>query len=356
MILYSLAFVSFFLCWVIVPYALYVKLLTCAAFLILMKDKYMVKLERIHLLLILFLAWIALGSFLSEYPTQSFLGFHLRGEGLITYVVMFALAWFYWLTFKTYHAMTGLCALILFITITLFMLLTDENFQLAAFTPVAIGSICAVFAVLLWSIEPLMVLCIMPFIAFSGCRSAFLAVLCSICLFVGLKLGFKKLLPYACGLMVVLGLIACFSPIRTKLASMDIGKMGFGARTGWILQADKLNEALPLQGFGIDTLHHYLKPVGDSNKAARSSDRSICDRSHNIMFDIILQTGWIGFYIFLLIASLCIWTTLNNRSVQNILCLSVLFGWFIFGLLNPQGVYSTFLAFWSVFGIRENDK
>lgn len=350
--IYSLAFLSFFFSWTVVPCPMYYKLGFCAAFLLMVTPRYDFKLQPLHWLLIGWLVWCGICCWNSAYPVLSWVGYHLRVEGFLTWIVMASLAYFYWRVTLTETFMQLGCALTLLLTLILNNVLSDEQFQLIAFTPVALGSLCAVMAVTLYSIGPWMTVFIIPFIALSNNRSGLIAAIASLMVFIALRTGFKRFLRIGGVFALLAGLIVICSPLKTKFAHISPSSMGSGARPQWILQAEDLSMALPVTGFGLDTLSKYLKPVASLDKYGSTP---VADKTHYLPYDIILMTGWIGYALFLAMAGVAVWIGITYRTERNVLCLSILTGWFVFGLFNPQGCYSTFIAIWAVFGLREGE-
>ncbi len=351
MIPYSIAFVAFFFSLVLAPCPMFYKLLFSSCMLLLVDGKKIVKYTSNHRLFLVWMVWITICCVFSAYPYISFIGYHLRVEGLLTWVVMAALAYFYWTVFETHLPMIGLCAGILILSLFGLTFLPQEQFYLIGFTPVALASICCVFSVLLWSASPPLVLLMIPLLIYSNSRSAVIGSMAGIGLFILMKsANWKKILLYSSSALIAMAILIQFTPLKAKFANIKPSAIGKGARAHWIKEGAKMTLTLPVTGLGLDTLGKYLTEAPDADYR---HVHAICDKTHFFLLDIILMTGWIGFLIFLFMAYSSIKTTLAYQSDRNITCLCVMAAWAVFGCFNPQGCYSTMLAIWAFMGVRK---
>ena len=334
------------------------------------------KLDLHHKLFFTWLAWCGIGIFFSEYPLMAFQGFYpYRGEGLLTFLILTCFALSYWKVFDSLRPlgwiMAGIC-LFLFIAFVVIVYFWEgdygdrsyaKNFFDRALLPdVAVASFACQTGAIMAYIHPLLGLIAALPLVDAASRSGLIALFVSLTTFViltkktNLTISSKKLGKYCLVGIVVLGLsfllVGKIVGMNQKLTSIPkIQTMGSGARSQWILQGANLASRLPLTGFGLDTLSNYLQtPTGGQWKEMR---RYISDRTHNIMYDIILQTGWVGFTMLLLTLGYAVAICVHHPDRHNIACLCALIAWGIFAHANPHGMLGNSTALICLFGIRK---
>ncbi len=353
MITYSLAFLAFFFSMVLVPCPMYYKLLISGCFMLLMNEKHALKLANHHIMFLVWMAWILICCWFSDYRYISMVGYHLRVEGLLTWIVMASLAYFYWVTFAERDAMSILCLVVMLLTVTGLNILSTDMFNLIAFTPVALGSICCVMFILFWSVSPAASILVVPFFIASNSRSAIVASIVAVAVYSLLKSkDAKKLTIYATLALLIISAVIYCTPLKQKFSNIKVGSIGTGARSHWIKEGAKQSLHLPITGYGLDVLANYLTPAPTSEYRQRNAN---CDKTHFLVMDILLMTGWIGLGIFSVMAWYALKTAYYYRSDHNITCFSVLVAWFVFGMFNPTGMYSTMIAIWAFIGLRKHE-
>lgn len=338
------------------------RLLMVCSLLLLVRFNYKLIIDLHHGLWFIFMAWVGIGIFYSDHPMLAFQGFYpYRCEGYLTFLVMTLLAVIYWKTFESIKPLCYTVGIIcLALTVSQYMNITIYNYDRIFLPSVARSSTAAESGPLLMLIHPfLAILSVFPILA-SGNRSALVALFVG-CIFY-LWFRFKhhltkeerKFIPPL--LPVMVGIIfLCLLPLaHEKLTKIpNLLHLGTGARSSWILQGSNLSHALPITGFGLDTLGEYLKPPQGAGYEDLS--RFICDRTHFIPYDIILMTGWIGYTIVLLAFGYALAITLKWPEAENLACFGVVLTWAVFNCANPSGLLSNSIALTALFGIKKGD-
>lgn len=352
------------------------RLTIACCLLLLVRKAHSFKLQVHHCLFIAWVVWCSIGVFFSEFPSYAFYGFYpYRGEGIITLLILTCFAFTYWQTFNTIKEL-GIILLVSALLIMfghLFIVIywrgdfgTVEHakiwFEKFFISGVGIGSLMSTGFPILSSVFPwLFMISIIPIID-STCRSALFAFACLTPI---LAWRYYKSLITVKGVAITWAFVCLLlftSPIWFKLFHIEqklaqipnISRnldANYGARPQWILQANSLSRSLPLTGFGLDTLSEYLRdPKGQEWRSY-----FISDRTHNIAYDIILMTGWLGYTILLLSFGYALAVAINYPSNQNFLCICSVIGWIIFGLFNPHGTLGNIVALIALFGIRKEE-
>lgn len=323
------------------------------------------KLDLHHKLFIAFVAWCAIGVCFSDYPMMAFHGLlPYRGEGILTLFVVTALAFSYWKAFDRINYLAVFCFIACVgIMITYFVMVPWEQaswtgnsvykarFDLMFVPDVALASFACLSGALLLGINPWLAVAAFPVILISQNRTAMYSLLIvSIGYFI---LKSKKKVCLVSFMLSGIALILMIAPLLpgklVKLPSTQ--QIGHGARSQWLLQGADLAASLPLTGFGLDTLSQYLDaPTGEENEGLK---KFICDKTHNIGMDLILQTGWIGFTLILLSFGWAVAICVNHPNNHNITCLLACCAWIVFGMANPHGLLTNSIALTSLFGIRK---
>ncbi len=349
--LYTIAFFLFFFGLTLNSNPFIYKLLTCCIPLIVMPNLKKIKFQPLHYLFFAWLAWAFVCSLCSDHTQISLLGYHLRMEGFLTYLVMSCLAVIYWGTHDQIGILKVYCMGILLITITLFGMFSLGQFNNIAFSNVSMASLIAVIGVILYSIQPIETIIIIPFLFICNNRSAIISLVLGLACYILLKHGLKRILKPLMYFSAVIMIIVMCSPLLIKVKSFHLDTLGHGARTQWARQAIKMSTRLPLTGYGLDTLSMYLKPANGGFYEIGAK----CDKTHNIGLDCVLMLGWLGFGLSLFMLLGAFRVTWLNRTDQNIMCFSVIVAWLAFNMFNPSGIYSTVIAMICFLGIKEKD-
>lgn len=323
------------------------RLFACAILLVIAEPRLKPKLEITQKLFLAWLAWAALSCALSPHSEMALQGYYLRSEGLLTWLVLTCFAFAYWSYYEGAKAMTLLLTVS---CLVLFWFMRSPEEMPFIMPEVALGGFAALAAVYIYGnfggCVPLLPL--IPLL-YSGQRSAIAAVVAGIaCRYVFIPLSaraWKTLLVVACLCAAIIPL----TPLKAKLAHSNPFTIGQGARSDWIRQAYDLSFDRPLTGFGLDTLSKYLQPASEAYR----HKSAIPDRTHNIAFDLILQTGWVGYLLALLVLGAAFGVTWKGRNERNVTCFCVLVAWIVYGLFNPQGVPAHALALIAIYGIRK---
>jgi len=322
------------------------KLLFVAFLLILVETPTKLNFELPQYLFLAWLAWAAICCFSSDHVQLAVNGFHLRLEGLITYVLLATYAVYYWWIFRNISALRWFLAVALVIIPLLYMFLPQRTFQIVVMTEIAMAAMASLGAVLLWGLTPSTILIALLAIVLSANRTACVSMFSGIVVyFILQKMRFKR------EIILIVLVIACilpFTQLARRFSDINFETLGTGARTQWLVQAFKLSQDRPILGYGLDTLSLYLKPAtGPTQEAA-----VLTDKVHNIAFDIILQTGYPGFLLAFACLVSAIFITYKHRTEQNIACLAVVIAWLAFGMLNPHGILGHLVMIVSLFGIK----
>lgn len=301
-----------------------------------------------HKLFFAFLCWTALCCFMSPWPALAVYGFHMRYEGLLTYVICLFLAIEYWKNFATVKGIT-LPLILLSVIYPFIHSYTPEWAGWLLVPQVAIGAMCAVGFGILYPINRYLTLPIAIAGIWTGSRAFFVCMILTIA--ITECLNFKQIWRLkwflaAFGLLVAL--VLPFTPLKQKLENTRFDFQG--SRSQWIYQAIGISKALPLTGYGLDTGSEWLKPA--KGRTAEHKD-VIADRVHNIYFDVLIWTGWIGAFIAVIMISWTLLTAFTNRTLENVACGLGIASYLAFSVFNPLGAPSLALFFICILGVRK---
>lgn len=322
---------------------------TIAGLIIVMTHKKQEKLCLPQVMFLIWLAWAVLCCVLSDFPRLAIEGFYLRVEGLLSWATLTAAAYLTDKTSKTNYAlMAFLCAISLILLVLKAIFYSDIRFQAYVIENVALSSFAACAFVFLWTYgSPYMSAFAIGLLVIATTRSGLFAamagILCYYLMKGTLKTAYKKIVA----LLGILTILILFTPIKQKIENLNYTFTG--SRSQWLKQSEVMTKALPLTGYGLDTLSHYLKPA----KGETRQRLAIAERVHFLPLDICLQTGWIGLTLFMLFVGSAIAFATKNPSGINLAAASVLVTWFIFGCINPQGLHSLLLTLVCVFQMKK---
>ena len=343
-ILFSLALIALFIAPGFTSNQFLNRLLACTALLLLVSPKAFHKPNVAQWMAILWIGWSIFCSFYSEHPAQSFYGFHLRWEGAITLMLFIVLGVYASSVGKDLSDIRWAVAGTMVILLLSLLVRHYPNYSNIFLSPIALAGLVAVGSIYLVSWHPLWLVAVLPLLIFSQNRTGLITAFIGIGLFYVLTRRFRTIHVAVTILALIIGAIG----FRERLAAINPSVLGIGSRAQWIMQAEDHAKALPLTGFGPDVLGHYLnRSTGNSVDKVR-----FYDKTHNILFDTILQTGWIGYTLAALTFGATIAVVIHHPTPQNIACLCVIITWITFGFLNPQGVPAHTLALLAIFKLR----
>jgi hypothetical protein len=368
MLQFSLAFLALIFIPGLTSNFLVNKLFGCAAILcLLIKPGFKVKYCNVQYLFVIWLVWTFLGANLAENNSIASTGYWGRMEGFLTWALLACMAWTYWACtekettfelFKLPVTMRGLdliftCSLLVFTALITIIMFFWPVQSIAFYTNImpdnALAGFASIGSVLLFAYTPIAAI------------PSILAALCSenrtvlISIFVGISsfyflTNFKKSMKTIAIVLLVVCAVVPFTNIGHRISTLNVDVMGIGSRSQWVLQGSDLARSVPVTGYGLDTLSRYLKPA----KGEYVHRDVVVDRTHFLPIDLILQTGWLGYYLVLAMLACAIHVTLKYKTKQNIICLSVIVAWIAFNCINPSGVYGHLLMLIAIFGIRKD--
>lgn len=329
------------------------RVLACA-FCLLAVDMGRFKLGVVQWCFLAWLAWtIACTFFLGSRADFAFQGFNMRMEGLPTWIVITALAYAFWsLTdrFMWFVGFMGLATVYLCFKLDL-MALHESFFAVTVFPKMALAAFTTFAALSFWMVNPVCVTFALPLLVHSN-RAAVIALLVGIAVFHGFRDGHRimkgKTLALAASGIALLMVAIVLSPVGAKFRALNPDTIGQGARTQWLVQASELTRDMPLTGYGMDSLSRQLKPA----QGLMSEKNTVADKCHNIIYDLILSTGWIGYTLALLTFGTALGVTWLYRSSTNIACFALVCAWITFNLMNPTGMMGHACMLIGLFGIR----
>ena len=370
MIPFSLAFLALIFIPGISSNFLVNKLFGCAAILcLLLKPGFKIKFCSVQYLFGLWLAWVFVGSTFSDNNTIASIGYWGRMEGFLTWGLLSAMAWAYWTgceeetkfeLFKLPVTMRGLdlifiASLLIFTSIVLVIMFVWPVQSMAFFLKImpdnALAGFSSIGAVLLFAYTPIAAIPAVLAALCSANRTVLIAIVSGITCFY-LLTNFKRSLRASIIVFLILLAIIPFTTIGKRISTLNTSVMGIGSRSQWVLQGSELSKSVPVMGYGLDTLSVHLKPA----KGKYIHKGVVVDRTHFLPIDLILQTGWIGYYLALAMLACALHVTLKYRTKQNIICLSVIVSWIAFNCINPSGVYGHLIMLIALFGIRKDQK
>lgn len=228
--------------------------------------------------------------------------------------------------------------------------LHESFFAVTVFPKMSLAAFTTFAALSFWMVHPVCVTLALPLLVHSN-RATVIALMVGFAVYHGFRIGKilkgTKLALTASGI-AFLAMAIAFSPVGKKFMALDPDTFGQGARTQWLVQASDLTYNMPLTGYGIDSLSRHLKPA----TGPMSEKNAVADKCHNIIFDLILSTGWIGYTLALLTFGAALGVTWFYRSSTNIACFALVCAWITFNLMNPTGMMGHACMLIGLFGIR----
>lgn len=331
------------------------KLLACSGLLLLGDDR-----GRCHSVVkwwvVALAVWLAVGVVYSEHPALAMQGHWWRWEGFITWLVLGVLAvrvwqqegiggseWKWEGTLNCVRA--TVCVLVVVVTVLAFTM-KPEFFSAQIMPKMAVGGFAAMAGVLLASWHPVWLLSVIPLVVYSQCRASVVAILVGVWVFLFMDhptvpRSWRKV--HVITILVAVCILSCC--LAPKFLTANPSSVGTGPRAQWIIQAGELSHRLPLTGFGLDTQGYYLQSAGEHG--------ALADRVHNVLFDVLLQTGWIGVTLAMLMVGAAVGLTVFVPTPHNRACLAVVAAWIVYGMFNPQGIPAHALMLIALLGIRK---
>lgn len=323
------------------------KLLACVVACLCLSPEKAFKIFPHHWAVFGWLVWAAIGCILSPFPSLAIYGFHLRYEGLITFVLLVYLA-FEWSKNMELGAIGWIGSALSVAYLLLIPLLHDTELSWLMLPKVPMAGLLAVAFGVAYHQNRWLGLPIIACGMATGSRSfilcAGLAVACSECLKTE-NLHIKRIVVLA-SLLIVSVAILPFTPLAGKLKNTEFS--GTGARAQWILQADTLSKSIYPWGLGLDTGSTWLKDP----KAVYAEKGAISDKVHNVFYDILVCTGWVGLIIVFLGLGSCIYHAFYYPTIRNEAAAIGILCYMVFGVMNPTGIPATALMLICVFNLK----
>lgn len=319
-----------------------------------------IKKEKIQAPAILLLAWFAwafLCSYLSDNFNLAIFGFHKRWEGLNTWALAIAFGWLFWRSSKLERLFVS-CGTILAICL-LAMIFYPDIYRRIIYGHITISAFVTVVSCMLMALHPACIAISVPFIYFTQQRS----------MLIGLFLGAvtylifnRKAITRTQWISIGIASLVALAVVSPKLIKINPSTFGTGARSQFFNQSIDLFTMKPFTGYGVDTLSTVVKPItgklAETIKVETRDNKTVdisvqADRAHNILLDIILQTGFVGAVLLILAITRSFCITLKNQSRTNLACLCGIMGFIGFGMLNPTGIPAIFMFCLCLMGIKE---
>lgn len=340
------------------------RLTIVACLLLLVRRKFNFKFQSHHYLFLAWLAWSGIGVYFSDYPFLAFYGFYpWRCDGWLVWLIVACFAYLYWSVYENLKPL-AFTSLLVILTLCIGHFIIFRRFDpeyapiyfARFFLPqVAVSSFISQASLTLACFHPLLPL-IGLFPLLDVASRIGLTALAVGSTFLTIR-RYKANVTLKKGILIGLSAIALcvamlpFMKLEEKLTKLPSFSKEPGARTQWLMQSWHLSQSLPVFGFGLDSLSEYLQtPKGNDFK---DLGKVISDRSHNLMADIVLTTGWIGFGLLLFSFGYALKTAWLLPNEQNVICAIILVSYVIFGLANPHALIGNIMAVIALLGIRK---
>ena len=346
------AFISLHFCPPLVSSYQLTHLLACCACLLLVAPKWRHSWTLPSAYFAAWLAFAVIGGCFQPGWYWHIYGDYLRYEGAATWVLLTVMAALYWQLKRNTAWLELACVMVLLLQTAAILYRWDGADFIMGETKIAVAAFACVAGALLYAAHPAMLLFAAVPLAWGCNRGALAAVCVGIVVYhaftANTRLEWRKI---AC---IAAILTALSIPLTQKLLSTSV--TGYGPRSQWMLQASAIASGCPVAGFGFDTQIDYLNnPVGPASEAkAHPGSTYKSDRCHNIAFDTILQTGWVGYTLLLLSLGAAIGTVILHKTGKNCALLAAVAAFVTFSLFNPAGTPSLGLAICCLFGIRKD--
>jgi hypothetical protein len=321
------------------------KLALSTMFLISCREGQRISFETHHKLYFGWLGMAAISSITSYWPSIAIYGFHYRYEGLLTYIVVTCLAVYYWRNYDT--LMVLYLASLIGCTAWLIakFYLDDETLGWLLLPPLAISGLSAVMFGATYMISRKASLPFLLFGLVAGYRAFLLSAMVSFIIGELIRRDLKAYWKQTLVVIVAILAVLPFTPLLNKIKNTNFTLSG--SRSQWIQQAWVAANHMPLQGYGLDSGSEILK----TPKGKTAEKDVISDRVHNIIFDILLWSGWFGLgMVFMVFWYLCR-ATYQNLSNVNLACFMGVLCYALFNIVNPSGVPSLAAMLICLFGI-----
>lgn len=310
-------------------------------------------------LLMIWFAWAFLCSLMSDYFTLSLFGFPRRWEGLATWALAISFGWMAWRS-ASLNAILTTCIMICSICL-LTMMIIPELFRDIIYTHIAVAAFVSIVACMLMAKHFAWVVISLPFLYFTQNRTMIVAMAFGVAAYVAVN--HKKITKLHWYAIAALSL-AVFLAASPKLLRLNPYGIGQGARVQMVQQALDHITMKPFMGYGIDTqskIFREIKGEREESTIEVMEDGSKVklmpktDRAHNFLLDLVLQTGFIGLAIWLFSLTRMGYSAFNNPTQTNLACFYGIAAFMGYGLLNPSGIPSIFLACLCIMGIERKE-
>ena len=315
MIWWLAAFISLHFCPPLVSSYQLTHLLACCACLLLATPKWRHSWALPSAYFCGWLAFAVIGGCFSDSWYWHIYGDYLRYEGTVTWVLLTCMAALYWRLRRNSARLELACVIVLLLQTCAIIYNSDAADFIMGETRIAVAAFACVAGVLLYASHPAMLLFAAVPLAWGCNRGALAAVVVGVTVYHVLTM---KSLPSSRQLLGIAAIMTALTiPLTAKLMATKV--TGIGPRSQWMLQASAIASGCPVAGFGFDSQIDYLtNPIGpNSESLAHPGSTFKSDRCHNIAFDMILQTGWVGYTLLLLSFGAAIGITYHARTGMN---------------------------------------
>lgn len=306
------------------------------------------KIRPVGKLYLVWLAWTAIGCFLSPWPWLAIQGYHSRQEGLIAYITLTIFALLYWQCFEDFMPLFISLGILGISLPFLSTVMEPTTFNWLCSPPVAQSALFAIGTAILYSMHRSFVILTICGLVNANMRSGLIGAIAGILVYEALTFkGRKKALGWLLTLFVGLALVLPFTKLGYKLSKTDFSFAG--SRSQWALAALESAYSMPLTGWGLDVGSEILKPA-----TGPTADKgAVADKTHNIIYDLLIFTGWPGLALALFIFVYSAFLTWETKNPINITCMSGLAAFAACGFINPLGLPGICLALVCLFGLRK---
>jgi len=310
------------------------------------------RLSEPGILLIAWFLWAALCSLLGDHFDMSLFGYYKRFEGLSMWLLAIGFGWLFWRCSTLPRLFLTICA-ILSICLSV-MLIKPEIYKNIIYGHITISAFAAVGSCMLMAKHPAFIACAIPFTFLTSNRSIIFALMFGAGAY--LALNFKRLHKEVISTIVTLLAIAVVG-VLPKLLTLDLKSLGTGARTAIATKALEHIAIRPVMGYGVDTQSTLFGKSEHETITQHIRGKPVAfkvdiDRCHNVFLDIAIQTGLVGLALWLFLLTRMTYRAFSYPSEVNTACLCGIAAFIGFGLWNPTGIPSIFLACVCILGIE----
>jgi len=198
------------------------------------------------------------------------------------------------------------------------------------------------FIIILQVVSLILTLTRSAWLAFAG--SLFVFIICLIIFFPKKKEYYQHVIVFIILLSIIFG--AYKGLIKTRSSEEFDQSTGYARIQDYKFAWSKILQR-PILGYGPET-YMYLSMQRQISDQELAIDDRLSDRVHNVFLDILINTGFVGLIIYLLIwlkILHLIWIGLKNKSIEILAIFSSLAAYFIWMNLNFDFSISLILFF-----------